>query len=129
MSRIQLPHHHTDSADATETLISHLPPKEAFPAVADYFKLLDDGTRLQIFWILCHTEECVMNLSAILGMSSPAVSHHLKLLKTGGLIVSRRQGKEVYYKASERPEIRHLHSVIEALCEIACPISNGSTLS
>lgn len=31
-------------------------------------------------------------------MSSPAVAHHLKLLKSTGLITARREGKEVYYK-------------------------------
>ena len=41
-------------------------------------------------------EECVLNISAMLEMSSPAVSHHLRPLKNSGLIVSRREGKEVY---------------------------------
>ena len=35
-----------------------------------------------------------MNLSALVGMSSPAASHHLRQLKDSGLIVSRRGGGE-----------------------------------
>ncbi|MDD6598560.1 MAG: ArsR family transcriptional regulator [Anaerovibrio sp.] len=31
-----------------------------------------------MFWILCHCEECVLNIAALLNMSSPAVPHHLR---------------------------------------------------
>ena len=54
-------------------------------------------------------------------MSSPAVSHHLRQLKSGGLIVSRREGKEVYYKAADTPQAQLLHHMIEELVEITCP--------
>lgn len=56
-------------------------------------------------------------------MSSPAVSHHLKVLKAGRLIVSRRDGKEVYYKAAETEQAALLHQMIEELTEITCPES------
>ena len=46
---------------------------------------------------------------------------HLQRTETGGLIVSRRVGKEVYYKASDKPQARLLHHVIEELVEITCP--------
>ena len=65
-------------------------------SLADVFKQLGDGSRVRIFWLLCHCEECVINISSMVDMSSPAVSHHLRQLKAGGLIVSRRDGKEVY---------------------------------
>ena len=89
--------------------------------MADILKQLGDGSRIRIFWLLCHCEECVINLSAMVEMSSPAVSHHLKQLKAGGLIVSRREGKEVYYKAAETQRAQLFHRVIEELVEIACP--------
>ena len=92
-----------------------------FQTVADIFKQLGDGSRIRIFWLLCHCEECVINLSSMVEMSSPAVSHHLKQLKAGGLIVSRRDGKEVYYKAAETERAQLLHHMIEAMVEIACP--------
>nr|WP_326170472.1 metalloregulator ArsR/SmtB family transcription factor [uncultured Oscillibacter sp.] len=92
-----------------------------FQAVAEIFKQLVDPTRVRIFWLLCHCEECVINLSSMVEMSSPAVSHHLKQLKAGGLIVSRRDGKEVYYKAAETERAQLLHHMIEAMVEIACP--------
>lgn len=98
-----------------------MPSAGDFQTVADILKQLGDGSRIRIFWLLCHCEECVINLSAMVEMSSPAVSHHLKQLKAGGLIVSRREGKEVYYKAAETQRAQLFHRVIEELVEIACP--------
>ena len=43
----------------------------------------------------------MINISAMVEMSSPAVSHHLKLLKSANLITSRREGKEVYYSLDD----------------------------
>ena len=98
-----------------------MPVPEAFGATAELFKLLGDPTRVRLFWLLCHCEECVLNLSVMMNMSSPALSHHLKLLKACGLIVSRREGKEVYYRASDNVQASELHHVIEHVAEIACP--------
>ena len=87
----------------------------------EIFKQLGDTTRIRIFWLLCHCEECVINIAAILDMSSPAVSHHLRPLRSSGLIVSRREGKEVYYQAADTSRSRLLHQMIEQVMEIACP--------
>lgn len=92
-----------------------------FEAAADAFKHLSDPTRIKIYWLLCHCEECVMNISAFVGMSSPAVSHHLSQMKASGLIVSRREGKEVYYKAADTKISGYLHKAIEDMLELACP--------
>ena len=92
-----------------------------FQTVADVFKQLGDTTRIRIFWLLCHQEECVLSISTMLDMSSPAVSHHLRPLKNSGLIVSRREGKEVYYHAADNEQSRLLHQMIEQVMEITCP--------
>lgn len=92
-----------------------------FQAVAEIFKQLGDPTRVRIFWLLCHCEECVINISAMLEMSSPAVSHHLRPLRNSGLVVSRRSGKEVYYRASDTEQSRLLHQMIEQVMAITCP--------
>ena len=97
------------------------PKNQDLMALSEVFKLLADPTRLQIFWTLCHTEECVMQLAAMLDISSPAISHHLKLLKDGGIVVSRREGKEVYYTAADTEEVDTLHHAVEAIMQVACP--------
>ena len=118
METRKLPHQHNPDA---EDRFDHMPAPEAFEVTADLFKLMSDLTRVRLFWLLCHCEECVLNLSVMMNMSSPALSHHLKLLKACGLIVSRREGKEVYYRASDSVQASALHHVIEHVAEIACP--------
>ena len=119
MNTMKLPHHHGEEQDinAVQELLSHVTD---FQTVADVFKQLGDTTRIRIFWLLCHYEECVLNISALLEMSSPAVSHHLRPLKNSGLIVSRREGKEVYYRAADTKQSRLLHQMIEQVMEITC---------
>ena len=118
-----LPHNH---GGVFERGKEKMPGTEEFSTVADVFKKLDDPSRLKIFWLLCHCEECVINLSSLMEMSSPAVSHHLKVLRSAGLIVSRREGKEVYYRAASTPTCDELHKTIERIVEINCP-KDGET--
>ena len=113
-----LPHDH---GHLSEHLQAGMPKGDTFESVADLMKLMSDGKRIQIFWLLCHCEECVINISALLEMSSPAVSHHLRSLKTAGLILSRREGKEVYYTAAATSRAQILHEMIEQIVEVTCP--------
>jgi DNA-binding transcriptional ArsR family regulator len=113
-----LPHHHNGS---NSQFIPDVPDTDTIGFVADAMKQLGDSSRLRIFWILCHTEDCVANIAALAGMTSPAVSHHLRLLKSSGLIVSRRDGKEMLYTAADTKLVNALHLIIEQLAEITCP--------
>lgn len=115
-----LPHEHGEE-EGINKLKESLSNNESFATVADIFQQLSDPTRIRIYWLLCHFEECVTNISAIMEMSSPAVSHHLRELKNSGLIIARRQGKEVYYRAADTHECRLLHKMIEEVMEIKCP--------
>jgi len=113
-----LPHNH---GQAIENIAAEFPEVEDFQTLSEFFRQLSDPSRMRIFWILCHCEECVINLAAMMDMSSPAVSHHLRQLKSAGLLVSRREGKEVYYKAAETPTAAEMHRMMESLMEISCP--------
>ncbi|MBR4202713.1 MAG: winged helix-turn-helix transcriptional regulator [Candidatus Methanomethylophilaceae archaeon] len=120
MSGHTLPHDHGDIKDMEE-FSKLLEQTKGFDTVCRALAQMSDGTRMRIFWLLCHYEGCVTNISAIMGMSSPAVSHHLRSLRESGLIESRRVGKEVYYKAVDSTEVRYLHHMIEDLMELTCP--------
>ena len=120
MADFALPHDHGRHKH-DEALHRELMNTERFSAVADVFKQLSDPVRVRIFWLLSHREECVINIAAMMDMSSPAVSHHLKSLLDSGLIMSRRDGKEVYYKASDTEQIGLLHEIVEQVMEITCP--------
>ena len=112
---------HEPCGCSSDQLREKLPSTGEIQSVADAMRQLGDSSRLRIFWVLCHCEECVMGLSALVEMSSPAVSHHLRLLKSAGLIVSRRQGKEMYYRAADTEAAQVLHHTIEQLAALSCP--------
>lgn len=120
MENTALPHSHNKD-DVSRYLKKELSNIERFQLIAVIFKQIGDTTRVRLFWLLCHCEECVINISAMLEMSSPAVSHHLRLLRSSGLVVSRRDGKEVYYRAADTEQSRLLHEMIEKVIEITCP--------
>lgn len=109
------------SAHEDKDLLHQLPSDEEINSVAEAMKQLGDPSRLRIFWLLCHREECVSEIAESVEMSSPAVSHHLRLLKTANLIVSRRAGKEMYYKAADTDLVRSLHHSVENVMKITCP--------
>lgn len=116
-----LPHNHGEKDINIEEIVEHIPDDDLMETVSSAMKQLGDPSRLRIFWLLCHTTECVINIASIVNMSSPAVSHHLRLLKTSGLITSRRQGKEMYYSAKNSLLVKLLHKTIETLASISCP--------
>lgn len=118
MTHLHLPHDH---GEKSEKILEMLPAANEFQKVCDLFRQMGDGSRIRIFLILCHCEECVINLSAMMEMSSPAVSHHLRQLKSADLLVSRREGKEVYYKAADNDRACALHQMIETLLTMTCP--------
>ena len=68
---------------------------------AALFSALADPTRLKLLQILCHQSppgcRCVNNLSQLMGITQPAVSQHLRVLKTVGLVTGERRGFRMHY--------------------------------
>ncbi len=118
--KIKLHHQHQD-AEKEANIIEQMPDDNTIETVSKAMKQLGDPSRLKIFWLLCHTEECVLDIADIVKMSSPAVSHHLKILKDSGLVASRRKGKEMLYKAANIRLVDLLHVTIETVAEVTCP--------
>ena len=117
--QITLPHAHDDRVHA---LLISLPDVDCLQPAADAMKILSDPVRMQLFWILCHCEECVTDLAAMVSMSAPAISHHLRILKENGLVETRREGKEMRYKAKDTPLAGSLHRIVEEIVHITCPL-------
>ncbi len=65
------------------------------------FKQISDPTRLLVILMLSEGEKHVGALCEALNQSQPATSHHLALLRHGGIIVPRRQGKNNFYSLTE----------------------------
>lgn len=127
MESYVLPHDH-GKRNGSEIIFEALSHPALFAGVAEVFRQLGDPNRVRIFWLLCHREDCVINLSAILHMSSPAVSHHLRPLRDNGFIVSRREGKEMYYRAADTAKASLLHGMIEQVMDVNCPETDKSEL-
>ncbi len=62
------------------------------------FKALGDENRLKILACIIEREElCVCELQALLDLSQPTVSRHLKILEDAGFLEGKRQGQWVIY--------------------------------
>jgi len=111
-------------------ILNKMPDVDYFLDAAAVFQQLCDGSRLRIFWLLCHCEECGNNIAAALGMSPASVSHHLKTLRLHGLIRSRRAGKEVHYSLADNERAQLVHQMVDDYFQMSCPekgITNDNT--
>ena len=68
MENNKLPHEH-NTPTISSSIKKELDNIEKFQLIADIFKQLGDTTRIRLFWLLCHCEECVINISALMEMS------------------------------------------------------------
>lgn len=105
-----------NSMDTPLSSSDHAPqPPEQFRQLVDYFKLFADESRLKILWYLSqHQEVNVRTLCSNLQQTQPAVSHHLGLLKTAGLVKMRREGKHNYYHV-EQEEFSKVNGILARL--------------
>ena len=74
---------------------------EQLRKTAEMFKVVSDPTRLKIINALILSEMCVCDIAALMEMTQPAVSHHLKVLRQLQLVKYRRDGKIVYYELDD----------------------------
>lgn len=61
------------------------------------FKIFSDHTRLRIIALLVEGEYCVQDICETLNMSQSSISHQLKLLRDLNVVVTRREGKHIFY--------------------------------
>jgi DNA-binding transcriptional ArsR family regulator len=101
-----------------ESELSHLwkevPPVEHVDAAVESFRMLADGTRLRLLWLLCGGEYDVGDLAAQVGAARPAVSQHLAKLRLAGLVSTRRDGRRALYRARGGHVRRLLAEALEA---------------
>jgi ArsR family transcriptional regulator len=68
--------------------------------IAGLLKALSDPVRLRLMAMIAGADElCVCDLMAPVDVSQPTVSHHLKVLRSAGLVDCERRGTWVYYRA------------------------------
>ena len=76
--------------------------------LAELYKVFADSTRIKILYCLFEEEMCVCDIAQLLGMTTSAISHQLRVLKQAKLVKFRREGKTVFYSLSDN----HVRTII-----------------
>jgi len=78
------------------------------------FKVLGDETRARIVYALAQADRlCVCDIAQIVGLSLPAVSHHLRVLRELDIARARKEGKIVFYSLADD----HVASLVRQAAE------------
>ena len=90
--------------------------KRSFTNLSNILALAGNEVRLKILYLLEEENElCPCDLSDILGMSIPAVSQHLRKLKDGNIVETRKEAQTVYYSLTQenlkilKPFFKHIN--------------------
>ncbi|MDD2362257.1 MAG: metalloregulator ArsR/SmtB family transcription factor [Oscillospiraceae bacterium] len=89
---------HKEIVDRVQGL---MPDREDINGLAGLFKVFGDATRMKILSALTHSEMCVCDIAALLGMTKSSISHQLRVLKQTRLVKYRREGKVVFYSLQD----------------------------
>lgn len=95
--------------DTIERIKANMPDDDTLIDLAELFKVFGDSTRIKILSALSGGELCVCDISTVVGMTSSAVSHQLKILKNAELVRFRREGKTVFYSLADG----HVNTILE----------------
>lgn len=72
--------------------------------MASALRVMADPARLRLVNLLAQRpESCVCDLTPVLGLTQPTVSHHLKVLYEAGLLDREQRGRWVYYRLRRGP--------------------------
>jgi len=82
------------------------------------FRALGDETRLRLLELMVDAERSVAELMELTGLGQSLVSHHLRTLRDAGLVVTRRDGRWVFYDLANGA-LSSVRAVLAALQPIA----------
>ena len=78
-----------------------------YARAAEIFRALGDPSRVRLLDALAHQELCTSDLAEVIGLSEPAVSQHLRLLRMLLVVSSHRHGHRVFHTL-EDDHVRNL---------------------
>ena len=76
------------------------PSDEVFALHAQFCHVFSNPTRLRVMWELQQGERTVTELADEIGVSLTNLSQHLRVMRTIGVLVVRREGQSLYYRAA-----------------------------
>jgi ArsR family transcriptional regulator len=77
-------------------------PERTIISLAEIFSALSDPTRVKIIFALSKEELCVCDLANLIGVSSSAISHQLRILRNLKIVKYRKDGKIAYYSLADK---------------------------
>jgi DNA-binding transcriptional ArsR family regulator len=80
------------------------------------FGALADPTRRRILQDLKDGELPAGEIASRFTLSAPAISRHLSILETAGLVTSRREANRIYYRVEPEPLAEALGDFLSAVC-------------
>jgi DNA-binding transcriptional ArsR family regulator len=89
--------------------VSAEPERLRYAAVA---RALSDAKRLCVLESLASGELSVGDLSSLVGCQVPNMSQHLAVLRTAGLVTTRREGSTVFYRLAD-PRVLEAYRLIQ----------------
>ena len=81
-----------------------------------HLKVLANEDRLLLLCQLSQGEMCVSELEAVLGIRQPTLSQQLGVLRSEGVVNTRRQGKNIYYCVADAALLEHLALLYRLYC-------------
>lgn len=104
---------------------------EQMNEMAEKLKLLGDKTRLTMLTLLKEREWCVCEFVEIFDMSQPAISQHLRKLKSQGIVSEARRGQWVYYSlhVEDKPYIQAVLNEMPSAQEILSSLNKSINCS
>lgn len=100
--------------------------KQTFEATRDLFVAFGDRYRQEIILLLAENAQLtVKDLSTMLQLSRPAVSHHIKILKEAGLLAAQKVGVRTYYYPTLEAPLEKLKELINQTEHIMVCIGKG----
>ncbi len=90
--------------------------KEILELHAEFCKTFSHPTRLQILNLLKDDEMIVTDMTVRLGLSKANVSRHLSLMRLKKILLTRREGANIYYRLANE-ELGHACSVMQGALE------------
>lgn len=91
------------------------PSDELFARIAERLKALADPTRLKILHAVEDRELCVSEILEVVGGSQANVSKHLSRMRSSGVLASRREGTNIFYRVIDPAAFTICRTVCDAL--------------
>ncbi len=98
-------------------MILHMDEKQLYKHHAEFCKVLANPKRLEIMFLLGQEELCVEEITEKMHIRVANVSQHLSIMRKKGIVNTRREGKNIYYRIANKKIIQACSIMREVMIE------------